>query len=78
MQSLCQSLFLAKLQAFTMNDNDEFVADSMIESVFSLRLWGSLFLVKVWGHSYKHESFTMNDKEEVCAGVCFGEASGFY
>ena len=35
---VCVNLFLVKLQAFTMNGNDEFVVDSMTESVSSLRL----------------------------------------
>ena len=37
-RSLCQSHFLVKLQALTINGNDEVVADSVTESVFSLRL----------------------------------------
>ena len=35
---VCVNLFLVKLQAFTMNGNEEFVVDSMTESVSSLRL----------------------------------------
>ena len=42
------------------------VTESVIESAFS----------KPWGHSYKHESFTINDSEGVYTGVCFGKASG--
>ena len=34
---VAESVFV-KLQAYTISDNDEFVADSMTESVFSLRL----------------------------------------
>ena len=47
-----------------MNDNDDFVADSVTESVFNLRLWPSLFLVKF-------QTFTMNGNVKVCDGVCF-------
>ena len=35
---LQQSLLFLKLQTFTMDGNDEFVADSVTESVFILRL----------------------------------------
>ena len=35
---VCFSQFLVKLWAFAINGNDEFVADSVTESVFSLRL----------------------------------------
>ena len=44
-----------RLQSFTMNGND-----SVTETVS-----------KVSDLSYKHESFTKNDSDEVCARVCF-------
>ena len=53
---------LVKLQAFNMNGN--FLADYVTESIFSLRLWPSLFLVKF-------QTFTMNGNGRVCDGVCF-------
>ena len=47
-----------------MNDNNDFVADSVTESVFSLRLWPSLFLVKF-------KTYTMNGNVKFCDGVYF-------
>ena len=42
----------------------KFFADSVTESVFSLKLWRSLFLLKF-------QTFTMNGYDRVCDGVCF-------
>ena len=42
----------------------DFLADSVTEYVFSLKLWRSLFLVKF-------QAFTMNSNGRVCDGVCF-------
>ena len=47
LQQMAVTKSMPELQAFTMKGNDEFVADSMTEYVFSLRLWRSLFLVKL-------------------------------
>ena len=42
----------------------KFVVDSVTESVFSLSLWCSLFLLKLL-------AFTLNGSDAVCNGVCF-------
>ena len=49
----------------------KFVVDSVTESVFSLSLWRSMFLLKL-------PAFTLNGSDIVCAGVCFIKASGHY
>ena len=53
-----------------MKGNEEFVADSMTQSVFSLRLRWSLFLVKLEVIPIIMKT-SMNGSEEVCARVCF-------
>ena len=40
-------------------------------------MWQILFLVKLQAFSYKYESFTINDNDGFCAGVCFGKSLGF-
>ena len=47
LQQMAVTKSVPELQAFTVKGNDEFLADSMTEYVFSLRLWRSLFLVKL-------------------------------
>ena len=46
----------------------KFLVDSVTESVFSLKLWRSLVLVKIL-------TFVMNGNDIVCDGVC-SKASG--
>ena len=48
----------------------KFLADSVTESGFSLKLW-SLFLVKF-------QTFTNNGNGRICDGVCFSKDSGLY
>ena len=57
---LQQSLLFLKLQTFTMDGNDEFVAESVTESVFSLTLSWYVFSIAVGLCS-----------DRVCDGVCF-------
>ena len=47
LQQMAVTKSVPELQAFTVKGNDEFLADSMTEYVFSLRLWRSLFVVKL-------------------------------
>ena len=47
LQQMAVTKSVPELHAFTVKGNDEFLADSMTEYVFSLRLWRSLFLVKL-------------------------------
>ena len=63
---VCVGVCLVKLlwRAIT-----EFVADSVIQAVFSLRLWQWLFLVKF-------QAFVMNGNDRVFYRVC-SKASGF-
>ena len=42
----------------------KFVADVVTDSVFILKLWQSLFLVKL-------QTFTMNDNDKFCDRACF-------
>ena len=46
-----------------------FLADSVTESIFSLKLWQSLSLVKF-------QSFTVKGNDRNYDGVCFSKASG--
>ena len=42
----------------------DFLADCVTKSVFSLKLWRSLFIVKF-------QTFTMNSNDRVYDGACF-------
>ena len=46
----------------------EFVADSVTDSVFRLKLWRSLFFAKL-------QAFTMNGNDRVCDKSAFNKAS---
>ena len=69
-ESVTESI-LVKLQALTMNGNEQFLMDSLTKSVFSLKLWQTLFLVKF-------QTFTMNVNDRICDGIYFSKASGLY
>ena len=70
-RSLCWSLFWYSFRPLQWMTMTKFFVDSVTESVFSLKLWQSLFLVKF-------QAFTINGNDRICDGVYFIKVSGLY